>query len=335
MSIPVLPLPHILVATDDTQTARQLVALFDEWRYPHVLVEDGVSALRFLTHPQPPGIALIDGDLESVSGLQVIHSLRQRYQQSQTWLMLMGCDASTGGVQMAAEAGADDFILKPLNPSDLRVRLRVAERVQVLTQRVRAESEAARFHASHDALTGLLYRENLLKELFRETDRVRRMKTPLAYLLMDLDSFSLINLNYGYSIGDQILKELGQRIRRHLRTYDLAGRYGEDEFLIGLPGCTVEHQVPIAERMRKAVLERPFDLGRERVVISASIGVAQSMGRSPLVVVRDVERALARAKTDGRNCIREAPEKDAYDIPASESNPLLLRISDPDHGKPN
>lgn len=335
MSIPVLPLPHILVASDDAESARQLVALLDEWRYPHVLVEDGVSALRFLTHPQPPPIALIDTDLESVSGLQVVHSLRQRYRQTQTWLMLIGREVSTGGIQMAAEAGADDFVLKPVNPSDLRVRLRVAERVQVLTQRVRAESEAARFNADHDSLTGLLSRESTLKELFRETDRVHRMKSPLAYLLMDLDSFSLVNLDYGYSVGDQVLKELGMRLRRHLRTYDVAGRYGEDEFLIGLPGCAIESHAPMAERMRKAVLERPFDVGKDRIVISASIGIAQSLGRSPLVVMRDVERALAKAKMEGRNCVREAEPHNEPRPASADSSAQMLRLADSDLGKPN
>jgi diguanylate cyclase (GGDEF)-like protein len=335
MSSPIPPLPHVLVATDDPEARQQLAALLDEWHYPHLLVEDGVSALRFLTHPQPPGVALLDADLDSVSGLQVIHSLRHRYQQAQTWLMLMGREASAGGVQMAAEAGADDFLLKPVAASDLRVRLRVAERVQVLTQRVRAESEAARFHACHDSLTGLFSRESILKELFRETDRVQRMKTPLAYLLMDLDSFSLINLNYGYSTGDQILRELTHRLNRHLRTYDLAGRYGEDEFLVALPGCPIESHLPMAERMRQAVLDRPFEIGKDRVLVSASIGVAQSMGRSPLVVMREVERALARAKLDGRNCIREAPTNNDPDLALPESNPLVMRLPDTPSGKPN
>ena len=335
MSMPAFPLPQILVATNDSETGSRLAALLDEWRYPHVLVEDGVSALRYLTHPQPPAIALIDNDLPSIAGLQVVHSVRQRYQQSQTWLMLMGSEASSGGVQMAAEAGADDFLLKPIVTSDLRVRLRVAERVQVLTQRLRTESETARFHTTHDSLTGLLAREAILKDLFRETDRVGRMGSHLAYVLIDLDSFSLVNLNYGYTVGDQILKELGQRLRRHLRTYDLAGRYGEDEFLIGLPGSSADNQIAVVERMRKAVLDRPFDVGKDRVLISASIGIAQSLGRSPLVVMREAERALALAKKDGRNCIRVFPASHD-DEPRSTADPqVMLRLSEHDNNKPN
>jgi two-component system, cell cycle response regulator len=335
MSLPVAPLPHVMVATNDPDAEKQLIALLDEWRYPHVLVKDGTSALRFLTHPQPPAIALIDLDLDSITGLQVIHSLRHRYQQSQTWLMLIGHHASAGGVRSAAEAGADDFVLKPLDTSDLRVRLRVAERVQVLAQRVRNEAEAARFHASHDTLTGLLGRESVLKELLRETDRVQRMNSSLAYLLMDLDSFSLVNFNYGYTVGDQILKELGHRLKRHLRSYDIAARYGEDEFLIALPGCPLESHMPMAERLRQAVLERPFNIDKDGIVISASMGITQSLGRSPLVVMREVERALATAKMEGRNCIREASRSGDPNLPLSGSDSLSLRLSDNSSGKPN
>lgn len=335
MPLPILPLPQVLVATGDTETGRELAAWLAEWRYPHLLVEDGISALRFLTQPQPPGIALVDMDLDSVSGLQVIHSLRQRYQQVGTWLMLLGRQADAHGIQMAAEAGVDDFVLKPVSAPDLQVRLRVAERVQVLTQHLRAESEAARFHASHDSLTGLLSRESTLKELFSETDRVLRMKTPLAYVLIDLDTFSSVNLNYGYSAGDQILKELSRRLRRHLRTYDVAGRYGEDEFLIGMPGCAAESHASMTERMRKALFENPFDAGKDSIHVSASFGVAQSMGRSPLVVMREVERALARAKMDGRNCVREAAQTGEPDQAANRTNPGLMRMHGSDNNKPS
>jgi diguanylate cyclase (GGDEF)-like protein len=335
MSIPVPQAPQVLVATSNPNTSRQLITLLEEWQYPHILVEDGVSALRFLTQPQPPAIALLDSALPSITGLQVIHSLRQRYEQSQTWLMLLGSVATPEDVQTATDAGADDFILQPLNSADLRSRLRVAERVLALTQRVRSESEAARFYSNHDALTGLLTRESALKKLFCETDRARRMNTTLAYLLLDLDSFSLINLNYGYSVGDQVLAEIGQRLRRHLRAYDLAGRYGEDEFLIGLPGCSIDSQIPMSERLRKAVLDRPFDIGKDRVRVSASIGVVQSMGRSPLIVIREVESALARAKMEGRNCIRDSVRIAEPNIKLADSDPMLQRITDTDFGKPN
>lgn len=335
MAISSPPVPQILIASVDPETCRQVIALLDNWRYPHLLVEDGASALRLLTQPEPPGIALIDSDLKSVSGLQVIHSLRQRYEQTQTWLMLINAAATPSAVQIANDAGADDFLLKPLVESDLRIRLRVAERVLALTHRARTESEAARFHACHDTPSGLLSRESTLKQFFCETDRARRMNTPLAYLLIDIDSFSLINLNYGYSAGDLLLTEIGRRLRRHLRAYDFAGRYGEDEFLIGLPGCSLDNQIPMSERVRKCVLDRPFDIAKDRIRVSASMGVAQSMGRSPLIVIREVENALARAKMDGRNCIRDSARGAEPDLNLTDVDPVLQRISDFNPGKPN
>ncbi len=330
-----LPLPHVLVATADKQARERITAMLDAWRYPHLLVEDGTAALRMLTQAQPPSIAVLDNQLPGFAGIQVIHAVRNRYDQSRTWLMLMGSQASTGDVRMASEAGADDFLLKPVEEFDFRVRLRVAERVQALMQQVHQQSEAVRFHATHDAMTGLLNRESMLKALFQETDRAQRMKTPLAYLLLDIDAFSGINLNYGYDLGDRLLQELAGRLKRHLRSYDLAGRYGEDEFLIALPGCAPDNLIPMAERMRKFVLDKPFDIGKERFNITASIGAAHSMGRSPLVVLREAERALAQAKMEGRNCIRESGSAPELNMTLHEPNPMLLRLPEVDPKKLN
>jgi two-component system, cell cycle response regulator len=321
------PTPQILLASADPLVNQRVVELLEEWHYPHCVVQDGPTALRLLTHEDPPAIALIDHDLSGIDGVQVIQAVRQRYDQRQTWLMMLGAHADAGGVRTAAEAGADDFLLKPIDESDFRVRLRVAERVQSLMLRVQQEAEATRFHATHDPLTRLLNRDTMLKELFQETDRVQRMKTPLAYLLLDVDSFSLINLRHGYDFGDRLLHDLGSRLKRYLRSYDLACRYGEDEFLVALPGCSAPNLRQMAERMRKNVLDKPFDIGKDRVEITASIGAAHSRGRSPLVVLRELERSLAQAKMEGRNCIRDVG--DDGDNVAEAADPLLLRVSAP------
>jgi two-component system cell cycle response regulator len=181
----------------------------------------------------------------------------------------------------------------------------VAERVQELTSQLDEQMKAVRFHASHDSLTGLWNRESLLNLLFPETDRVQRMRTPLTLLLLDLDRFGRINHEYGYEAGDKILQELANRFRRFLRSYDLIGRCGEDEFLIALPGCTAEQARSMALRLTQSILQKPFAAGRDMLTLTASIGIAQSKGRSPLVVLREVERALQDAKASGRNAIRE------------------------------
>ncbi len=102
------------------------------------------------------------------------------------------------------------------------------------------------------------------------------MGTPLGFLLLDLDHFARMNAEYGQEAGDKILIELAGRIRRYMRSYDLIGRCGGDEFLIALPGCNSDHALQLASRIRTMVLRPPFSVGREMISLTASIGLAQS-----------------------------------------------------------
>jgi two-component system, cell cycle response regulator len=187
---------------------------------------------------------------------------------------------------------------------DLLVRLRTAERVQHLYHELQEQMEAVRFHASHDSLTGLLNREAMMRLLFQETDRVQRMRTPLTLMLIDLDRFAEINIEFGYGTGDAVLREFSQRLRRYLRSYDILGRCGEDEFLVGLPGCMADQADVMAERLQSTVLEKPYHIHRDVLSVTASIGLATSRGCSPLIVLREAERALGHAKLSGRNSVR-------------------------------
>ncbi|MBV8630517.1 MAG: diguanylate cyclase, partial [Silvibacterium sp.] len=181
----------------DEQATLLLKKTVGEWQYPVHAVSETSAALKALTVQTPPAIALVDAHFASASGAQFAAEARRRATKSgaknSTWLMLM-CDKVDQNVVLSAmEAGVDDLLLKPVDIQDLRVRLRVAERVQMLTAQLDEQTRAVRFHASHDNLTGLWNRESLLNLLFPETDRVQRMRTPLTLLLLDLDRFSEIN----------------------------------------------------------------------------------------------------------------------------------------------
>ncbi|TCK73762.1 GGDEF domain-containing protein [Acidipila rosea] len=304
MNHPAPTIPVILLGDDDPEATEHLRDLLESWHYPVETLDDGHAVLHRLLDPRPPAVAILDMNLPSLSATDIVAEFRRRNHKNAVWIMLTGKNAGPDEISSASDAGVDDFLLKPVDELDLRVRLRTAERVQSIYSELHLQMEAVRFHSSHDRLTGLLNREALLSALFQETDRVQRMRTPLTLLLLDLDGFSQVNLEYGYAAGDRILQDLAQRFRRYLRSYDMVGRCGEDEFLMGLPGCSMEDAVSMAERLQETVLHRPFGLEHDAVTISASIGLAQSKGRSPLVVLREAERALAEAKLSGRNCIR-------------------------------
>ena len=327
MSLPSGIIPTVLIASDDETSINRLSCMLDARRYPTEVVHDGREALRLLTGGHPPFIALLDAALPELSGFDILSEMRRLPDRHPTWTMLLSDHVRPEEVRMAADAGADDVLLKPVDETELHIRLRVAERIQALTSQLTNKAEAVRYHATHDGLTGLWNREALLSLLFQETDRVQRMKTSLTFLLLDLDNFSQVNLEYGYDDGDRILSELSARFRRFLRSYDLVGRYGEDEFLIALPGRPPINGPAMAARIQQSVLQKPFSLPHGAVTLKASIGVAESRGRSPLVVLREVERALAEAKLGGKNCIRSAGAAHALSGEAARrENPIVLRL---------
>lgn len=301
---------RILVATANLELDRSITGILTGFHYSVHAVQDAPEALRILLGPNPPGIALLDSSLPGDGGLELAAEARRHSGRKQTWIMLLTCTADLATIASATDAGVDDVILcpsgdEPFSEFDLRVRLGVAARVQELIRELEAHAQAVSFHSLHDNLTGLWNRESLLSLLFPETDRVQRMGTPLGLLLIDLDHFGRINAEYGYETGDQILREFADRLRRYLRSYDLIGRCGEDEFLVAMPGCNSSQALLLAGRIREVLLHRPFAVGRDLITLSASIGIAQSRGRSPLVALREAERALTSAKLDGRNCERE------------------------------
>lgn len=324
---------RVLVATADSGLNLRLLSALTSLRYSVQSVETGSEAAKILLGTSPPDIALFDSALPSPSGFELAAEIKRRYTLKRPWLVLLTTGDDSTVITAAADAGIDDLLLCSTSHSsdaaqesletDLRVRLTIAARVQELGSELESKIRDSGFHTSHDQLTGLWNRESLLSLLFPETDRVQRIGTPLAFLLLDIDSFASINSEYSYDAGSGILRELGKRLRRYMRSYDLIGRCGDDELLIALPGCTSEQAIQLAARIRTILVHRPFAVGRDLVALTGSIGVSQSRGRSPLVVLREAERALANAKRDGRNCEREFV---ASSQPA-EFSPPRLKIS--------
>lgn len=296
--------PHVLLGCAQPRVVERLTEILETWRCVVEVAAAGSTALARLDEPAPPAIAMLDMDLHSPGGVEIVWEVTRRQEQRRSWLMLMSQEPGTERMRAALECGCDDFLRLPADPLELKIRLRVAERVRGLMTQVEKQTAELRYQSTHDGLTGLWNREALLCLVFQETDRVQRMKTDLCLMLLDLDEFSRINHDYGYEAGDSVLTGLSNRFRRQLRSYDLIGRCGEDEFLLALPGCGCENAAALAERIRETILGRPFAVGSEATTLTASFGIASSRGRSPLVVLREAERALAEAKLAGKNCVR-------------------------------
>jgi diguanylate cyclase (GGDEF)-like protein len=166
--------------------------------------------------------------------------------------------------------------------------------------------------STRDPLTGLNNRRSTLEELQNRFDLSQRHTRPLAVIMCDLDHFKLINDTRGHGAGDRVLEEFGQRVRNNLRATDLAGRIGGEEFLLILPETDMEGALLLAERLRAATADLPFELPPESLQVTCSLGVAQRSeeDRDGGALMARADGALYAAKRGGRNQVVSDPPGD-------------------------
>jgi two-component system, cell cycle response regulator len=299
---------QILLAEENAEHSAQLQEYLHRLHYSVEVHSSGLTALQRLQESKTPCMALLSSSLPQMTGLEVGLEIRRRSRRRQLWLMLMSGNPNPDEVIMATNAGIDEFLAKPVDFQDLRMRIRTGERVQNLYAELSDSAMAMEFHCTHDPLTGTWRREAILDLIFKETDRVQRMQTPVSILLLHVDGFTDLNLKYNSNVADMLLKLLSNRLRRELRSYDALGRYADDEFVLMLPGCSATDAAAKAEKIRFAITNRPFTVEGNEISLTACLSVTVSSGRSPLIVLREAERALSLARQQGPNSLRIAGE---------------------------
>jgi len=237
-------------------------------------------------------------------------------------------------VFIARIAGVSSEVAKVTVSGDLSLRLnaegndeisRLARTVNSMLaaiQKAKAEllqaQESLRFHAEHDALTGVLNRRAIRDVVRKELARCRRDNNTLGVILADVDHFKKVNDQYGHAAGDAVLVTVVQRISATLRSYDSVGRYGGEEFLIIAPGCDLPLAQKLAERIRSAISNEPVDLGNESANVTLSLGVILGTAESdPEFLVAQADTAMYQAKRNGRNRVeleRDVSAEDSVEI---------------------
>jgi diguanylate cyclase (GGDEF)-like protein len=174
--------------------------------------------------------------------------------------------------------------------------------------------------SSVDPLTGTLNRRGL-DEQFPEIEAPEEgFVEPLAVVIVDLDHFKRINDTHGHAVGDEVLKTVAARLAGTLRGGDAVVRYGGEEFLLVLPGATLEQALRVAERARSAVEATPIKAGESRITVTASFGVTQRRrGDNRQQIIERADEALYQAKSRGRNRVEAVPHLSS--VPPHPSEP--------------
>ncbi|MBV9521914.1 MAG: diguanylate cyclase, partial [Alphaproteobacteria bacterium] len=180
-----------------------------------------------------------------------------------------------------------------------------------LHERLRENYRRSLALALTDPLTGLYNRRYVAAHLEGLMNRAGEVAKGPALLMFDIDRFKLVNDTYGHLAGDAVLCELASRAQHHVRSFDLVGRYGGEEFLVLMPETNLQAALVVAERLRLAIAEAPFilsELGKE-LPVTVSIGVATTLehGDSPTDLLRRADEALYAAKNGGRNRVESWP----------------------------
>jgi two-component system, cell cycle response regulator len=245
-------------------------------------------------------LSMSDGD-----PLRLLSQWRAKENLRQLPVLLMGEDGELARLAKGLELGANDYLMRPVDRNELLARVRTQLRRKRLQEQLRNNYHRSLSLALTDELTGLHNRRYLFAHLNELLGRVSDSNGQTAVMLFDIDHFKLVNDRYGHPAGDEVLRELAGRAVREVRSVDLVGRLGGEEFVVVMPETSLSGAVVVAERLRTAVADEPFVLQEDgtRLPVTVSIGIAVTGTDDDTQesLLKRADDALYAAKRDGRN----------------------------------
>lgn len=267
------------------------------------------AALMVMGGLEPPSVVVLDARLPGMLNGGLLAMMQETGVHERCPVALIAEQVSDEWIARLREGVIDDIVPRYADESTWNTHLNTMQRGHTLHCELKNLRETSLKDLEHDRVTGVFNREAMLSILFRETDRVQRLRGALCTVLFDVDDFKHWSGELGQAGCDDLLRQMAARTGRILRTYDLLGRVSETEFLLALPGCSSINGVMLAERMRMEVFGEPFPVhsraGEARLVrLTASYAITASRGRSPVVVLREAEATLEKARGAGPDSIQ-------------------------------
>ncbi|MGZ5443729.1 MAG: diguanylate cyclase [Thermoanaerobaculia bacterium] len=302
-----------IAIVDDDAAIRRLVRLF--------LRRAGYETLEYTTGDEARealqreswDLAILDRRLPDMDGVVLAHELKSSaVHRARYIIMLTGEDEQEDKVE-GLELGADDYITKPFQFPELLARIRAGKRIVDLQKELMEKNRRLELLSITDGLTKLHNHRYLQDELARAFEESQRYQRPLSLAMIDLDFFKKVNDTYGHAAGDDVLKRAAELFRSSVRSTDLVGRYGGEEFAVMMPETTLQDGMAFAEKIRHLIETTPLETQAGPLSATVSIGVASvphSRIHSAKELIIAADRALYRAKKSGRNQVQAEKRRD-------------------------
>jgi two-component system, cell cycle response regulator len=301
---------RILIVDDHEDNVELLRARLESWGFETLSAKDGAEALSSI-ESSLPDLVLLDIMMPKIDGIEVARRVKNNPDLPFIPIIMQTALDSTENKVEGLEAGADDYITKPIDFPELKARVnsmlrikRLQEEVEERERELMEANERLRHMSQTDSLTGLENRRHIESRLEEMFEHAKRLAEPFSCVMVDLDKFKSVNDEFGHQAGDAVLRQLAKILKHEVREIDHAGRYGGEEFILLLTGTVLDAAVTFAERCRRAIEGHTFTFEGGSLQRTASFGVAgwpHPKITSCDALVRAADDALYVAKETGRN----------------------------------
>jgi len=293
---------RVLVVDDNPRQARKIA---DQLTAEHRPVIETDPAAALIAARGPIDLMIVNVSAADFDGLRFVAQIRSTEASRRTPILAVVDPADRPRLVKALELGVNDILPKPVDPEELDARARTQIRRKRYADFLKQKLDYSLEMAVTDALTGLHNRRYMAGQLQALMSRAGQGGDGVAVLVMDIDHFKAVNDGFGHDAGDEVLREFAVRLATNVRAIDLPCRLGGEEFVVVMPGASLEAATRVADRIRRDVASLPFPImgGAESLTITVSVGVAASLdgGDAPDALLKRADEGVYEAKARGRN----------------------------------
>ena len=293
---------RVLIVDDN---ARQAEKMIEHLAGEHRPTVESDPAAAMIAARGPVDLMIVNVSSSGFDGLRFVAQIRSTEASRRLPILAVVDQSDRPRLLKALELGVNDILPRPVDPEELEARARTQIKRKRYADFLKQKLDYSLEMAVTDALTGLHNRRYMAGQLQGLMTRAGQGGDPVAVLVMDIDHFKLVNDSFGHDAGDEVLREFGVRLATNVRAIDLPCRFGGEEFVVVMPGASLEDATRVADRIRRDVAAQPFPImgGAEGLTITISVGVAASVGDgdTPEALLKRADEGVYEAKAQGRN----------------------------------